>query len=117
MVKRSTLPSSCYMAAVAFNSGRYMCGRLADSCYIIVAAAAWAGYVDVVKSGASPGIGIMADVALGKCRNVLWMLAGSLGSVVARVARAKNSCVVDPAYAVECKRVMAILTLRGRGNM
>lgn len=90
---------------------------LADSCYVIVATAAWAGHVDVVKSGAFPAIGVMADVALGECSNVLGRHTGCLDSVVARVARAKNSCVVDPAYAVECQRIMAILTLRGRSNM
>jgi hypothetical protein len=90
---------------------------LADSYNIIVAAAAWAGYVDVVKPGAFPGNSIMADVTLGKCSNVLWMHAGGIDSVVARAARAKNSCVVDPAYTVECECIMAILTLSGCGNM
>jgi len=74
---------------------------LANSCDIIVAAAAWASHVDMIKPGASPGIGIMAGVALGKCSNVLWRLPCCLGSIVARAARAKNGCVVDSAYAVE----------------
>lgn len=52
------------MAAVAFVSSRYMFRWLTDSYYIIVAAAAWAGDIDVVKPGASPGNGIVADVAL-----------------------------------------------------
>lgn len=94
-----------------------MCGMLADSYYIIVAAAAWAGYVDVVKPGASPGNRIMTGVALCKCIYVLRRHAGCIGSVVARVARAQNSCVVDPAYTIECQRIMTILTLIGGGNM
>ena len=58
------------MAAVAFVSSRYMFRWLTDSYYIIVAAAAWAGDIDVVKPGASPGNGIVADVAFGQCSNV-----------------------------------------------
>ena len=105
------------MAAVAFVSSRYVCGRLADSYYIIVAAAAWTSDINVVKPGASPGNGIVADVALGQCGNVLWCFAGCCYAVVARTACAENSCVVDPAYTFECKRIMTIFTLTGRGNM
>jgi len=94
-----------------------MCRGLADSHYIIVAAAAWANDIDMVKPGASPGNGIVTDVALGQCGNVLWRFAGCAYSVVARTACAKNSCMVYPAYAGECERIMAIFTLSGRGNM
>jgi len=67
-----------------------------DSCFIIVAAAAWAGYIAVIKPGASPcpvSVAVIASVTAG---NMFSMFARSTAVVMAQYAF-KRCVLVDSA--------------------
>ena len=42
------------------------------------------------------------------------MLAPGFDSIVTAAAGTEHSCMVDPAHAVKCQRIMTILTISGR---
>jgi hypothetical protein len=86
MVNRGNPPSGCHMAAVAFISSRQMCSRLASSHFIIVAAVAVAGYITVIKSGASPCTVSVAVIASVTADNVFSMFARGAAVVMALYA-------------------------------
>ena len=83
------------MAAVAFVSSRQMCSRLTGSHFIIVAAAAWAGDIAMIKPGACPCLVSVAVIASVTADNMFNMLARGAAVVMALYALNRRALVLS----------------------
>ena len=77
MIKTGTEPCRGGMTVIAFIRGLDMCGGFTGRRVAVVAAAAGLGNVAMIKECSTPGVGVVASVALAiGCRVRGWFTCG-----------------------------------------